>query len=46
MHAGAVAFIRSGDPGWEPYAASGAARLFDVPGGMDPDAYAGARPLA
>ena len=45
VHGGAVAFVRSGDPGWEPYAASGAARLFDVPDGMDSTRYAGARPL-
>ena len=45
VHGAAVAFIRSGDPGWEPRAASGAARLFDVPDGMDADGYAGARPL-
>ncbi len=45
VHAGAVAFIRGGDPGWKPYAASGTARLYDVPDGLDPDAYADARPL-
>ena len=45
VHGAAVAFIRGGDPGWEPVAASGASRLFDVPDGVDPDAYAGARPL-
>jgi para-nitrobenzyl esterase len=46
VHGAAVAFIHGGDPGWEPYAASGVARLYDVPLGLDPDAYAGARPLA
>lgn len=45
VHGGAVALIQGGDPGWAPYAASGASRLFDVPVGVDPDAYAGARPL-
>lgn len=45
VHGGAVAFIQGGDPGWEPFTASGVSRLFDVPSGVDPDAYAGARPL-
>lgn len=45
VHGGAVAFIQGGDPGWEPFAASGVSRLFDVPPGVDPDAFAGARPL-
>lgn len=45
VHGFAVAFIRDGDPGWEAYAASGAARVYDVPLGADRDAYAGALPL-
>lgn len=45
VHGAAVALIRDRDPGWEPFNASGVSRLFDVPGGLDPDAYAGARPL-
>lgn len=45
VHGGAVALIRGGDPGWEPVAASGVSRLFAVPDGTDPDAFAGARPL-
>ncbi|MCS0500249.1 carboxylesterase/lipase family protein [Protaetiibacter mangrovi] len=45
VHGAAVAFIRDGDPGWERYPSSGAARRFDLPAGVDSDPFAGARPL-
>lgn len=46
VHGAAVAFVRDGDPGWEPWSASGRARRFDVPVALDAHAFDGARPLA
>lgn len=46
VHAGAVAFVASGDPGWPAYDRSGRiVRVFDTPSTDQTDAYASVRPL-
>ena len=45
VHAGAVAFITTGDPGWPQHDATGVARVFDVPTRDLADAYASVKAL-
>lgn len=45
VHAGAVAFVQAGDPGWPRLERDGTARVFDVPTLDVPDAYASVRAL-
>jgi para-nitrobenzyl esterase len=39
VHAGAVGFVRDGDPGWPPYTADGATRVYDDPATVVADGY-------
>ncbi|MGB3375765.1 MAG: carboxylesterase family protein [Microbacterium sp.] len=45
MHADAVAFISTGDPGWVRNDSDGTARVYDVPTTDVPDAYASVKAL-
>ena len=46
VHAGAVAFVAGGDPGWARHdAAAKIARVYDTPSRDESDAYASVRPL-
>ncbi len=46
VHAEAVAFVTTGDPGWPAYSEqTGFTRVFDVPSSVIPDGYANVRPL-
>ncbi len=46
VHAGAVAFVEHGDPGWPRFTdAAAATRVYDVPSRVAADGYAGVRPI-
>lgn len=46
VHGGAIAFVRTGEPGWPRYdAASKMNRVFDTPSSVEGDGYAGVGPL-
>ena len=45
VHAGAVAFVRTGDPGWPRYDARGTTRVYDSLTSDQPNAYGSVAPL-
>lgn len=45
VHAGAVAFVRDGDPGWPQAGSTGTARVYDLPTRDMADAFASVRAL-
>lgn len=45
VHAAAVSFAISGDPGWDGYDGDRPTKVFDTPASVVPDGYASVRPL-